>query len=341
MRVSKGKETGLFKSSLTYSRHFLPVIFQNSERGIADLYQDVKAFVSAIMKPFKLTFAMKKEIQLLVLFIFGSGMLLFSNAQVYDKDHRSREDDHYQRNLVVNRIDMTEKVNQPMVEAEDMSLYNYNKYGERNGLIAALMNGLESGKYLAYDPDSLNKTLTWNDVSFRLAKIGGNPYEPKDDIPDYDPEFPEDDDFFPDSDDLSFEPDPFEAEGDVDPDASMDFAALETVVEFIEHRIFDKNRSEQMRDIQYIRLVWVDPGETLPDQNFICLKYDDVLETLEDTQWKNRFNDAESRNMREIFELGLYHAFITNISGRGVRSLEESEYRRNQLLDFEHHLWSF
>lgn len=83
------------------------------------------------------------------------------------------------------------------------------------------------------------------------------------------------------------------------------------------------------------------PGETLPDDNFICLKFSDVLETLEATQWKNAFNDAEDRNMREVFEERIFNSFVLNVSDHGSRTLNDAEYQRNKMLDFEHNLWSY
>ena len=271
-------------------------------------------------------------------------------AQIPGADIPPRTDDHFQRNLVVNRIDMGEKINQPMVLATEPSLYAEGSYAETQGLIKALFNGLKSGRYLAYSADSLNKSLTYEDVVDMIQDIYGDTGEGGFE----DPEFP-DDPFFIDEE----EEGTTWMEGDVDPDSptgwgeefgsanandyegDFDQSAFESVIEFIENRIFDKNRSAQIYDIQYIRLVWVDPGETLPDQNVICFKFSDVLETLEDTQWFNKFNDAEHRNMREIFEERLFNGYVTNVSGRGVRTLEDADYRRNQMIDFEHHLWSF
>lgn len=250
-------------------------------------------------------------------------------GQIPGHDIPPRKDDHFQRNLVVNRIDLNEKINLPIVAVSSPALYDQLEHGETNGLVQALFNGLRSGKYLAYDADSLGKSLTWEDVSTRLAQVNGQFEEEEP----FDPEF-------------IFEEDENVDEGDydlLDESASdePDLSPFENVVEFIEHRIFDKNRSAEVHDIQYIRLVWVDPGETLPDNNFVCFKFSEVLEVLEDTQWQNRFNDAEHRNLREVFETRLFNGFVTNVSGRGVRSLEEADFRRNQLLDFEHHLWSY
>ena len=262
-----------------------------------------------------------------------------------------RVEDHFWRRKVISRIDLTEKINEPLIAVENPSIYSNPAMGETNGVIAALVNGLKSGKYLAYDPDSLNKSLTYDDVVAKAKKIEGDFSEDDgwgDDEGGFD-DFGGDDDFdF--GDDEGFDDfgddmgdDMGGDDGDIQQASSFDFelSPYESTLEFIEDRIFDKNRSDMVYDIQYIRLVWVDPGETLPDKLFCCFKYDDVLETLEDTQWKNKYNDAEYRNLREIFELRLFNSYILNVSGRGVRTLEESDFRRNQLLEFEHHLWSY
>lgn len=284
---------------------------------------------------------MKKLTLLLVALVASMGAF----AQIPGTDIPPRTDDHFQRNLVVNRIDMGEKINQPMVLAQDASLYAQGSYSETQGLIAALFNGLKSGKYLAYSADTLNKSLTYEDVVTVIQDIyGDSPADPDEFI---------EDPFFEESEEFMFE------EGDIDPEGSnvfgeefgtansndfegdFDQSAFESVIEFLENRIFDKNRSAQIYDVQYIRLVWVDPGETLPDQNVICFKYSDVLETLEDCQWFNKYNDAEHRNMREIFEDRLFNGYVTNVSGRGVRTLDDAAFRQNQMLDFEHNLWSY
>jgi len=293
-----------------------------------------------------------KKIAFIALFAILGGMMADVVAQIPGARIPPRLDDHFWRRKVVNRIDLTEKINEPLTYSESPGLYSNPGFGETNGVIVALVNGLKSGKYLAYHPDSLNKSLTYDDVVGIAQQIegtddGGDDWDTGDEgFDDFDAggDFGGDewDDFGDDfGDDLEGDTDPFAAGASEDGEGDFSLAAYETVLEFIEDRIFDKNRSDMVYDIQYLRLVWVDPGETLPDKNFICFKYADVLETLEDTQWKNKFNDAEYRNMREIFELRLFHSYIINVSGRGVRTLEESDFRRNQLVEFEHHLWSY
>ena len=200
---------------------------------------------------------------------------------------------------------------------------------------------------------SLNKSLTYEDVVKIAQQIDGSGDAGSgDEWDESGDEFGEDFDAGGEFGEEDFGDesggDELGGEGDSDPAAAgaavegdFSISPYETCLEFIEDRIFDKNRSDMVYDIEYVRLVWVDPGETLPDKLFVCFKYSDLLETLEDSQWKNKFNDAEYRNMREIFELRLFNSYIINVSGRGVRTLVEADFRRNQLVEFEHHLWQY
>ncbi|MFN8394664.1 MAG: hypothetical protein U0176_08340 [Bacteroidia bacterium] len=296
-----------------------------------------------------------KRLAFLTFLVLLSGVMTEVAAQIPGARIPPRVDDHFWRRKVVNRIDLTEKINEPLTASESPGLYGNPSYGETQGVIVALVNGLKSGKYLAYHPDSLNKSLTYEDVVKIAQQIeggGGGDGESFDEEDSGFDDFEGGDDFGGDEfggDEFGDDMGDGGTEGDSDPAApaggavegDFSISAYETALEFIEDRIFDKNRSDMVYDIQFLRLVWVDPGETLPDKNFVCFRYADVLETLEDTQWKNKFNDAEYRNMREIFELRLFSSYIINVSGRGVRDLEESDFRRNQLVEFEHHLWCY
>jgi hypothetical protein len=278
--------------------------------------------------------------------ILALGLLVAAQlpAQIPGTNIPPRVDDHFQRNLVVNRIDLGEKINYPLVATTDGALYSGTRYPETNGIVQALVNGLKSGKYLAYDPDNLTRSLTYEDVVGKAQSKAGQP-------DDFDEPFEEGPDMWIDEEaEETSMIDEENEEGESSNSSNggamaegQDFsiAPYESVLEFIENRIVDKNRSDVVHDIQYIRLVWVDPAETLPDENFICLKFSDVLETLEATQWKNAYNDAEDRNMREIFEERIFNSFVINVSGRGVRTLTDADYQRNKLLDFEHNLWSY
>ena len=289
----------------------------------------------------------KNKMKRFTLFLATAMACTTAFAQIPGHDIPPRRDDHFQRNLVVNRIDMNEKINQPLVASQSTSLYSDPVYPETNGLIVALLNGFKSGKYLAYDPDSLNKPLTYTEALDRIQALNGENIDTwgEEEIIDEEPWM--DGEEWLEEDNSDGEGDIFLGEEDVygtaasSGEGDFEVAPFESVVEFIEGRIFDKNRSATVHDIQFIRMVWVDPNESMPDRNMLCFKFSEVLETLEQTQWTNKFNEAEHRNMREIFEERIFNSFVTNLSDRGVRTLEEAAFRQNQMLDFEHNLWSY
>lgn len=269
-----------------------------------------------------------------------------------------RPDDHFWRRKVVNRIDLNEKINAPLVKREN-KFYTEGQYAEKEGLVMCLFNGLKAGKYVAYHPDSLSKTLNYDDVLKRIREIEGSLSGSGED---FDDELAGDgaaegfssfeggagDDGWGDpigedaalspADDLSASVAPSAGSGysgDFDP------TPYENVLHFVEDRIFDKTRSDMVYDIQFVEIIWTDPGETLPEKPLCTFRYKDVMETLENTQWKNRFNDAEYKNFREIFEFRMFHSYIINVSGEGLRTLDEAEDRRQKLIEYEHHLWNY
>ncbi|MEM0999437.1 MAG: hypothetical protein AAGN35_20435 [Bacteroidota bacterium] len=65
-----------------------------------------------------------------------------------------RADDHFTRTLVVSRLDLDEKVNQPIVQPPAPSLQ---ADASPRGMIAALLGGLRDGEYLAYHPENLQQ----------------------------------------------------------------------------------------------------------------------------------------------------------------------------------------
>ncbi|MEM7656209.1 MAG: hypothetical protein AAF399_08785 [Bacteroidota bacterium] len=267
-----------------------------------------------------------------------------------------RLDDHFWRRKVVNRIDLTEKINGPLTKRES-PFYTDNQYEFSNGLVMTLFDGLKEGHFPAYHPDSLGVPIGYDVVLRRIQEFEGSLSGGEDD---FDDGFGEDEGFGMEEDagdDWGFGGDEFGDEfgddefgdefsedaltggggfeGDFDP------APFENVIQFVEDRIFDKNRSDMVYDIQFIEIVWTDPGETLPEKKLCTFTYDEVIDYLDNAQWKNRFNDAQYKTMREVFELRLFHSYIIDVSGEGLRSLEEAEQRRQELIEFEHHLWSY
>lgn len=269
-----------------------------------------------------------------------------------------RKDDHFWRRKVVNRIDLGEKINKPFTKRESKYYTDNSQFTEKEGLIMSLFTGLKKGKFVAYHPDSLNVALSYDDVLTRIQTFEGSLAGEEgafddnfgdeggfDDFEgdDFGDEFADDEEewgfggeFGDDlNDDLGGAVAGGGFSGDFDP------GPFESVMHFVENRIFDKNRSEMVYDIEFIEIIWVDPGEALPEKRLCTFRYKDVMEVLEQSQWKNRYNDAEYRTFREVFELRLFHSYIIDVSGLGANSLEEAEKRRRQIVEFEHHLWSY
>ena len=287
---------------------------------------------------------MKKFAYLFLILLSGT-FLTDAFAQHPTEFIRPRDEDHFWRSRIVTRIDLSEKINAPLVDVEPVDMYTNSAFGSTRGIVAALFDGLKSGKYLAYDPDNLEQTLTYEDVKSKYDQIEGDevdPWEIDEEDPDIDIDIDIDeyeiDEEFEEEFDGMYEEDVLTA---APGNEEIELAAFESVIELIEDKIMDKNRSDMVHDIQYIRIVWVDPGETLPDKNFMCLKYSDVVELLDDTKYNNKHNEAESRTAREVLDLRMFNSYVINVSGRGVRTMSETEYRRNQLNEFEHNLWSY
>jgi hypothetical protein len=266
-----------------------------------------------------------------------------------------RVEDHFWRRKVINRIDLGEKINSPLIARESVYYQQYDRYAEKEGVVMSLFNGLKAGEFNAYHPDSLDDApaFSYQKVLRRVQEFEGSYEDGFDDGFGDDEGFGEEEgdfeDFGGDMDEWGFdgefaEGDDLGAEagagggffsGDFDP------SPFENVIQIVEDRIFDKNRSDMVYDIQFIEIIWTDPGETLPEKRLCTFKYKEVMDWLDKAQWKNKYNDAEYRSMREIIELRLWNSLITDISGLGMKTKEEAEYRRQQLVELEHHLWSY
>lgn len=270
----------------------------------------------------------------LLLFVIGGSLALPLQAQI-----EVRQDDHFYRRRIVNRIDLREKINQPIVKALD-AIYPGAVAAQNQGLIAALIAGLERGEFVGYHPDDFTTPLTYADV---LARIQDFDFVPEES---FDTEFigpaEEGDDWEDDwTTDVSADFLAEEAETSSASVQPLDLGPYEQAIQFVEDRIFDKNSGQMIYSPDFIQLIWQDPGETLPQKFLVCFRYSDVLTTLEAITWRNRFNDAETRNLREIFEMRLFNSYIVNVSGYGVQDLPEAEQRRLELVAFEHHLWCY
>lgn len=121
----------------------------------------------------------------------------------------------------------------------------------------------------------------------------------------------------------------------------LDFAPYEEVIHMVEDWIFDKNTSSMIRQIDFFEVIWTDPTGILPEKVLARFMWKDVKEQLDETRWTSRFNDAECRSVAEVFDLRIFHSFLINVGGEPIISLSEAEQRRQELVEFEHHLWNY
>ncbi len=262
-----------------------------------------------------------------------SFLMLMSQVCFLQAQPAARLEDHFYRKFVMNRIDLQEKINKPLIYIPNIQ--SPNQAGTYQGIVRSLLTGLEQGEYVAYNPDNLSQVLNAQEVLSRFLEFengltGNFEGDYESDFPDF-PEYPVEED----SNIAS------QQSGQQQSFSDVDLGNCESVLQFAEQRIFDKVQGEMVYKIDHFQLIWVDPTGSLPEKVLACFRYPDVQTRLESTPWVNRFNDAETRNIREAFELRMFHSYVINLGGEGVRSLGEAEYRRLQLVEYEHHLWNY
>lgn len=265
-----------------------------------------------------------------------------------------RPDDHFWRKRVVNRLALNEKMNLPLIKGLSDYYAGSTNFSEREGMVAALINGIKEGKYVAYDPDNWKQTLNYEALSRRMQDFEqaliADEAEWEDDISEGEEEIfkeAEDEWVWVDegpADETDTWGSPFEtapetaaAEGPYQPD----LAPYEQVIHMVEDWVFDKNRSKMEQRIDFFEVVWVDPSGTLPEKVLARFMWSDVRDQLALCPWKTRHNDAEMRSVAQAFEMRIFHSFLISVGGEPIRTLAEAEIRRQELIEFEHHLWSY
>jgi hypothetical protein len=292
--------------------------------------------------------------------VIGTLMTLSVQAQL---PLNVRTEDHFYKCKIVNRISFTEKVNRPLVLHESSYYGQEGHFANNDGLVASLLKGLEEGKYQAYHPDGWDQSLTYSQVLDRMKEFDqalsmdwgeeeswyedetattGEVFERgEEEIWVGDDVMEEDfDDGFEDDWGSDFEDPLAEPLQEGPEEFQVDLASYEEVIHLVEDWIFDKNRSMMVQQPDFFEVIWVDPTGALPEKVLARFKWKDVRNQLDETKWKARFNDASSLSMAQAIDLRLFHSFMISISGNGVRTLWEAEQRRQELVEFEHNLWS-
>lgn len=276
-----------------------------------------------------------------------------------------RPDDHFWRKRVVNRISLVEKVNRPMVHHESGFYQGNPAFTEHDGIVVSLVDGLKAGKYVAYDGDEWDQTLSYTDLIQRIreneqalempieddwsddlsSSDWDNPTEESSESEwgsesdsDWEIGAAEDDWATPFDDDAKTSEDPFVVD---EANTEIDLAPYEEVIHMVEDWIFDRNTSAMVYQIDFFEVIWTDPTGMLPEKVLARFKWKDIKEQLAVTQWKNRFNDAKALSITEVFELRIFRSILINVGGEPIRTLQEAKRRRDEMVEFEHHLWSY
>lgn len=282
---------------------------------------------------------MKKIMFLMSMLVLGVSQVSMLYAQV-----PVRNEDRFWAKRIVMRMDLEEKINRPLVHHAS-AYYGQDKYTEKNGMVAALINGLKRQEYLAYHPYDWNETLDYESLLKRMeafeqaltgesesldeAIIASNDLDEFDLVEDEWGGF--EDENLPEIND---------SKANQNTAALPDLSNYEQSFHIVEDWIFNKARASMQQNIDFFEVIWTDPAGLLPEKVLARFRWEDVKDILARTEWKNRFNDAELRSIKEVMELRIFHAYPISVGGEPVRSLSEADRRKLEIIEFESHLWS-
>lgn len=292
----------------------------------------------------------------LIAFMLGIWVLGTAQAQL-----TIRSEDHFWRRRVVNRLDLREKINRPLIKhASAYYRDGSTDYAHTDGLVAALIQGLQEGKYEAYHPEEWGRTMTYEEVAARAQEWNRSatatfPTEEGSGFEGFENPTEEDSDLFEEADatddfgSIYFEDDRVEdpywetglTEGEASTTPELDLMPFEEVIHIVEDWVFDKNRSMMTQKIDFFEVIWVDPMGVLPEKVLARFLWEDVQNVLDETMWHTRFNDASSHSVADAITLRMFHSYPISIGGEPVRSLAEADRRFQEMVEFESHLWSY
>ena len=257
-----------------------------------------------------------------------------------------RTEDHFWRKRVVNRISLVEKVNRPLVYKESSYFSGDRTFTEDQGIIESLINGMKKGKYIAYHPDDWNQKLTYEDVVSRMRDfeqalvVEEDVWGEEESIIEEPQKQPQENEWaYEDQQDWGRD---YQTSTEQEPAPKpLDFAPYEEVVHMVEDWIFDRTQSRMIYQIDFFEVIWTDPTGMLPEKVLARFKWEDVKEQMDQTKWKTRFNDASALSMKQAFDLRIFNGIVINVGGEPINSLAEAARRRQEMIEFEHHLWSY
>lgn len=259
--------------------------------------------------------------------------------QVTDQSKTTRVEDNFLRKRVRYRIDLLDKINKPMDQQTSMNLYdessritssNKEHFDYSSDMVSALISGYANRLMEGYNPEKLDKKLDFFEFKANYKKLDVVLDSDENSNENSDENEAVDDCYCPEE-----EKERQKSTENIIATYTEDFSSMVKAVDVIEDRIFDKNKSTVVYKPRYIVIYKKNASEI--EVPLVAFKYEDIADgVLSKYQWTNRFNDAEHRNLKEIFELRLFNSYITGLSNDRIQTIDVSEKRRVQLMESEY-----
>ena len=270
------------------------------------------------------------QIIFILLVYFNSAALYAQTVYNSNSVRPVRNYDILYKKRVIRALDLREKQNRPFMAVN-------------NEMTKLLLDAVEKGILIPYTNDSLTTALTLKEVKQRLLMPS--------DMPAYDINNPDDTTTLY----LTYGENWREQVGLVNYYLPKDLYQVEISEDFI----FDKNRSRTIYDIQAITIyIPADhpanlKGIQLPLASF---RFKNLVEKVfKDNPkaiWYNPQNEQEHKNLADAFELRLFSSYIikvsnpkdeylTDIYNDPEKGIMASQWKANELLEYEHNLWEF
>ncbi|OFY66682.1 MAG: hypothetical protein A3H98_00020 [Bacteroidetes bacterium RIFCSPLOWO2_02_FULL_36_8] len=233
-------------------------------------------------------------------------------------------DQMYKKRLL-RRLDLREKANKPM-------------FSEQRWITKVMLEAFTSGQLIAYRNDSLTSTQTQEEVDAVLSKQMAVA----------------EDTLAQQLSDDSWGDDSTAAEAPTGPEKF--FPKDLDQLELTEDIIFDKQHSRMYFNILSLTLIIpASKNEAGIDKPVCTFDYKELAAVFADkekAEWYNRENDAMHLSLKDAFDLRLFSSFIIMISNAKAERLVDkyggdervairsADWVKQQLVEYEHHLWS-
>ncbi len=109
----------------------------------------------------------------------------------------------------------------------------------------------------------------------------------------------------------------------------------EVVLELIESKYFDAQESKEKYRTEYVRIVFVDPTETGPEEGVLLFKWEEIADFLEGVKLQHPRNEASTLSAKQWLELRRFSSYPVEISGRALWSFKEVQERIKRSLGKE------